>query len=114
MGKSSWGVLLFINVGGVKKINDTYGFNVGNKILKAFGEILIRCVRNGDVAAKVNGDEFAVLLINILENNNTIQIVNRIIEAAGQPFCIEKKQIYINLSIGILYKKLKIYCRKQG
>lgn len=99
--KASWGVLLFINVGGLKKINDTYGFNVGNKVLKAFGEILNRCVRNDDVIAKINGDEFAVLLVDIFDDCDTICIVNRILDAVKPSLCIEENEIYINLSVGI-------------
>lgn len=99
--KKSWGALLFINVGSMKKTNDTYGFKTGNKLLRAFGSILKQCVRSNDITAKVNGDEFAVFIIDIQYENDIANVVKRIFQVLKKPVYIGKNEFYISLSIGI-------------
>jgi len=54
--------LLMMDVDGLKLINDTYGHNVGDAALARLGKLLARRVRAEDIAARIGGDEFAVLM----------------------------------------------------
>ena len=56
--------LMFIDLDGLKKINDTYGHNMGDEILISLAEILSSTFRKSDIKARIGGDEFAVFPID--------------------------------------------------
>ena len=56
--------LVMIDLDGFKTINDTYGHNFGDKVLKCFSNLLKSCVRESDVIARLSGDEFIILFRN--------------------------------------------------
>ena len=62
--------LLIMDVDYFKQVNDTYGHIVGDKVLKTFGHLLARQFREHDIAGRIGGDEFMVLIRNI--NNGSI------------------------------------------
>ena len=55
-------LLAFIDLDGFKMINDTYGHNAGDAMLKRVGELLIKSIRQTDAASRLSGDEFGLLL----------------------------------------------------
>lgn len=93
--------LLFIDLDGFKPVNDTYGHAVGDRLLKEVATRMLSCLREGDTAARMGGDEFVVIL---LESNleRAILVANRILEALRTPYALGKKTITsIAASIGI-------------
>jgi diguanylate cyclase (GGDEF)-like protein len=57
------GALLFIDADHFKSINDTFGHSTGDLVLRQFGEVIRSCIREGDLAARLGGEEFAVFLV---------------------------------------------------
>lgn len=61
------GVLAFIDLDGFKQINDTYGHEAGDMVLRRVGELLLSNVRKTDMVARLGGDEFAVLFVHAIK-----------------------------------------------
>jgi GGDEF domain-containing protein len=53
---------MFLDLNEFKKVNDTYGHNVGDELLMTLGNLLKECIRNEDTLSRISGDEFVILL----------------------------------------------------
>lgn len=93
--------ILFIDLDKFKQLNDTYGHDAGDFILKETAERLKECVRSDDVVFRLGGDEFLVVLKNITEHSHAKSIVTKITKRFNQPALFNGKNIDIPLSIGI-------------
>ena len=93
--------LLFLDLDNLKKINDKYGHQVGDSLLRKISKRLKRVVKQKDICARYGGDEFAVLLVDILGTQETKQITERIIQTIRKPFNIDGNNIKTSASIGI-------------
>ncbi|MDP1870014.1 MAG: GGDEF domain-containing protein [Gallionella sp.] len=93
--------LLFIDLDGFKHVNDSYGHTIGDCLLKEVATRLLSCLREGDTAARMGGDEFVVIL---LESNieRAVSVANRILNILRAHYEFGKKDIScISASIGI-------------
>lgn len=93
--------LMFIDVDKFKAINDTYGYEVGDKILIKVANALKRSTRKNDIVARHGGDEFLILLPGIKNFNNFEVIVSRIINNKNKIINFNEKETNISLSMGI-------------
>lgn len=91
----------FIDIDYLKMINDTYGHQVGDEVLKLFSTILKKSIRKSDFVGRISGDEFIVILPNIADISEVEKIAKSIINNYKKPFMIENKSIEISCSIGI-------------
>ena len=66
-----------------KQVNDTYGHIVGDKVLKTFGHLLARQFREHDIAGRIGGDEFMVLIRNINNGSIAENRVKKLIDEVG-------------------------------
>ncbi|QIB65790.1 sensor domain-containing diguanylate cyclase [Kineobactrum salinum] len=92
--------LLFIDLDGFKRINDTLGHAAGDRLLQGVAQRLAASIRESDTAARLGGDEFVVLLERISDPSNVVEIAAKIREAFAVPFELEGQQLLISLSIG--------------
>jgi len=92
--------ILFLDLDGFKKINDTLGHEVGDKLLVAFANLLKECVRDDDLIVRLGGDEFVIML-----EQATLPLINqiaeRLIHKTREPFSILNHKIGIATSVGI-------------
>ncbi len=118
------GALLFVDLDGFKKVNDTLGHDFGDKLLAAFADRISKIVRVEDtvayqdfkdsdqkatdedgrekqVLARLGGDEFTILLGEIREETDAAQVARRIINSTARPFVIDDKEIRVGVSVGI-------------
>ena len=92
--------VLFIDLDGFKPVNDSFGHSSGDRVLERVGKRLRTWVRSNDVAARVGGDEF-VLLLNGATQESAAQTAASVIAALSKPYSIEGREVTISCSIGI-------------
>ncbi|TLS65627.1 diguanylate cyclase [Mariprofundus erugo] len=93
--------LILLDLDMFKPVNDLYGHQVGDKVLKAVAGLFTRYSRETDVVARFGGDEFAVLLVHPDSRSSAQQYAQRIIEKIIEPIIIDAHEIRIGTSIGI-------------
>jgi diguanylate cyclase (GGDEF)-like protein/PAS domain S-box-containing protein len=93
--------LLFIDLDHFKLINDTYGHDAGDDLLKEVAKRLRQNVREEDCVGRLSGDEFMVLLENVTHAKDATALASKLIEAIGKPCRLDKKEVTISASIGI-------------
>ncbi|MDF3934480.1 sensor domain-containing diguanylate cyclase [Pseudomonas citronellolis] len=93
--------LLFIDLDNFKQANDRFGHDIGDGLLVAFSERLRRCLRGGDDAFRLGGDEFTVLLGNARQAQAQA-FARRLLSVLGQPYVIAGQRIdFVSASIGV-------------
>ncbi len=93
--------LIFFDVDYFKQINDTYGHDVGDMLLKNFSERIKSCLKKRDCLARWGGDEFVALLSNISSIEHLITIIERILKSIRSPFVFDEITINTSTSIGV-------------
>ncbi|MGB3222246.1 MAG: EAL domain-containing protein [Desulforhopalus sp.] len=98
--------VLFIDLDNFKVINDSLGHDLGDRILKIIGERLTTCVRANDTVARPGGDEFVVVLTDLVESQDAGSMAKNIQIILNQPLQIDAHKFGISCSIGIsIYPK---------
>jgi diguanylate cyclase (GGDEF)-like protein len=98
----AWPAVLYLDLDGFKPVNDEYGHDVGDMVLRTIAHRLRNCLRPADTAARLGGDEFAVLLGGPLDRQGVDRIVDRIQAQFDVPVDIgEGRLARIGASIGI-------------
>ncbi len=93
--------LMFLDLDGFKAVNDTYGHQVGDELLKQVSEILSTSIRKNDIAARLSGDEFTIILSDIRDETQVVMLAQKIIKELNKDIIINHKIISIGASIGI-------------
>ena len=93
--------LLFIDLDGFKYINDTYGHEIGDKLLKLLSERLTSNVRKGDLIYRIGGDEFIILIQKLPTSKFVESIVENLLTKCNKPYLINNITCNITLSIGV-------------
>ena len=98
--------LLFVDLDEFKQINDLYGHDCGDLILRSTASRLLSCIRDMDSCARYGGDEFVLLLQDIKGEENIINIVKTILQQFSKKIIIDQQEFMVTLSIGIaIYPK---------
>jgi diguanylate cyclase (GGDEF)-like protein/PAS domain S-box-containing protein len=93
--------LLFIDLDGFKKVNDSLGHAGGDELLRAVAQQLLESVRRSDTVARIGGDEFAVILEQIQHVDAVGTIAQTIVNRVRQPLRIAHGEVAVSASIGI-------------
>ncbi len=93
--------LLFIDLDRFKPINDTYGHNLGDEVLKEVARRLQKCVRGEDVVGRLGGDEFVVMLAHMHSESDVVKAAGHILHTLGQPYGVRGLELDVSPSIGI-------------
>jgi diguanylate cyclase (GGDEF)-like protein/PAS domain S-box-containing protein len=93
--------VMLLDLDHFKDINDTFGHSAGDKLLRVIGKLLIEVLREGDTVARIGGDEFLLLLPDLMSIENATTIAQKILEILRADFEVDNRRIYITTSIGI-------------
>jgi diguanylate cyclase (GGDEF)-like protein len=87
--------LLFIDLNGFKRVNDSMGHAAGDQLLKLVAQRLIQSVRESDTAARLGGDEFVILVERIGERRSAQDVDDKLRTAFAEPFLLEGSRLEI-------------------
>jgi diguanylate cyclase (GGDEF)-like protein/PAS domain S-box-containing protein len=93
--------ILMLDLDEFKKVNDTWGHNIGDRLLRAVAQRLIHMFRKGDTIARLGGDEFVLLLPELPQGEVAQNVAKRILHTFNKPFEFDGLKITITASIGI-------------
>lgn len=98
-GKSHCG--FFLDLDGFKQINDTLGHRAGDAVLKHVAQILAPMVREIDTIARIGGDEFFILALDVADEHRGSAIARKILDALDRPLPGISEELKLGASIGI-------------
>jgi diguanylate cyclase (GGDEF)-like protein len=95
--------ILFLSLDRFKKIHDTLGRAIGDRLLQKVAERLRSSAHPGETVARFEGDEFALLLTQIggTESEDVVEVIYQINESLKLPFVIDDHELFTTVSIGI-------------
>lgn len=93
--------VFFIDLDGFKQVNDTYGHAVGDAILREVAGRIRRAVRAGDTVARMSGDEFAVLLRDLFEEQIAERTAGDLVATLGGRYDLGEVSCRLGASLGV-------------
>jgi diguanylate cyclase (GGDEF)-like protein/PAS domain S-box-containing protein len=94
--------LLFVDLDDFKLVNDSLGHQEGDRMLRTVAQRLRGCLRGSELAARVGGDEFAVVLEDVADASEAVRVAERLQERLRVPFDVgDGHRMYTSASIGI-------------
>ncbi|HLP91042.1 MAG TPA: CHASE2 domain-containing protein [Nostocaceae cyanobacterium] len=93
--------LLFIDLDGFKQVNDSLGHEIGDRLLVIIAQRLKNSLRSSDIVSRLGGDEFTVILRAISNQEDTIKVAKKLLQAINEPIILDKNPTEISASIGI-------------
>lgn len=91
----------FMDLDGFKAVNDAYGHSVGDELLVALSERIKLALREGDTLARIGGDEFIVLLVDLEKIEDSEPALKRLLKAVSDPVTIGDDVMEVSASIGL-------------
>jgi diguanylate cyclase (GGDEF)-like protein len=102
-GATAGGSVMFLDLDHFKEVNDTLGHPVGDRLLQAVAQRLVKSMRGTDLVARLGGDEFATIQVGLTDPDRVAEKAQRIIDQVSRPYVIDGHQIRIGVSIGITF-----------
>ena len=93
--------MLFVDIDGLKMINDTFGHQAGDEALTLVAQMLSEGVRKSDCVARLGGDEFGILLERV-DEASALETAGRLVDMiAGSEFCFQGTCLPLSVAIGL-------------
>ncbi|TAE54804.1 MAG: CHASE2 domain-containing protein [Nostocales cyanobacterium] len=93
--------LLFIDLDGFKKVNDTLGHDIGDRLLIIVAQRLNNTLRSTDIVSRLGGDEFTIILGNISHEKFAASIAEKLLKVITEPIVLDGNLTQVSASIGI-------------
>lgn len=98
--------LMFLDLDHFKIVNDIFGHNVGDRLLRESGERIRNTIRDYDTVARLGGDEFAIILPEVRKAEELGRVAQKLLNAFTEPFLIDGNEQFMSVSIGIAISPL--------
>jgi len=93
--------VMFLDLDGFKQVNDTYGHETGDLLIREVAKRLVKSTRKSDTVARFGGDEFTIILNNISKTEGVDVVLQKIMNNISEPFLLHGKEIVTSPSIGV-------------
>lgn len=95
--------VLYLDLDGFKSVNDTYGHDAGDQLLIALATNMKRTLREIDTIARIGGDEFVIILLNLNDIQSCVPMLTRLLEGAQEPVLINNHLLGVSASLGVTF-----------
>lgn len=92
--------LLFLDLDGFKHINDRFGHQVGDKLLRQIAQRLVGCTRDADTVGRIGGDEFVVLIPEVDGERGAADLARKLKQCLAKPHLIDRHTVVLTASVG--------------
>ena len=92
--------VLFVDLDHFKRINDSLGHSVGDKVLCEVADLFAECLSEVDTIARIGGDELVVLLNDVQEQADVYRAAQRIVDSLNKPLAIDGRELVMTTSVG--------------
>ena len=93
--------VVYIDLDGFKEVNDQHGHDVGDQLLIALAQRMKEALREGDTLARIGGDEFVAVLVDLEAARDCEPVLERLLEAAAAPVPVGEDVLRVSASIGV-------------
>lgn len=93
--------LMYLDLNGFKQVNDSFGHDAGDELIRLCAERLESCMRRSDSVARIGGDEFTLLLEHTDHASDIAHIAEKVLYAISRPYRIGTHSVEVGASIGI-------------
>jgi diguanylate cyclase (GGDEF)-like protein/PAS domain S-box-containing protein len=91
----------FMDLDSFKTVNDLHGHNVGDELLVAVAQRMKKALREGDTLARIGGDEFIAVMVDLENIEDSEPVLKRLLKAAADPITLGDAVMQISASIGV-------------
>ena len=95
--------LVYLDLDGFKSVNDTYGHEAGDMLLISVAQRMQAVLREGDTLARIGGDEFVAVLVDLTAPEDSLPVMQRMLHAASQAVPVHGLQVQVSASVGATY-----------
>nr|MBA3351558.1 EAL domain-containing protein [Blastocatellia bacterium] len=98
--------VMFLDLNGFRKVNDSLGHSVGDQLVKQVAGRLSKIARRNSVIGRFSGDEFAIILLGDADEQGATEFAELVARTIAQPFILGARQVFTSVSIGIAFGNL--------
>jgi diguanylate cyclase (GGDEF)-like protein/PAS domain S-box-containing protein len=95
--------VVYLDLDGFKRINDAHGHGVGDQLLAALAERMKQALREGDTLARIGGDEFVAVLVDLPDSDACAPLLARLLAAAHEPLLLDGHTLQVSASLGVTF-----------
>jgi len=95
--------VVYLDLDGFKAVNDTHGHEVGDQLLITVANRMKRAIRDVDTIARIGGDEFVAVLVDLEQANAHEPMSSRLLNAAAQPVYVNGIELHVTASLGVTF-----------